>query len=74
MSNEYLKEISRKLDIIIRLIILQQIKNKPVKEQIIELYKLGFSNKEIARMLGKSESHVAKEISIYRKQIKEESG
>jgi len=60
-------EITEKLDTIIKLLALGLIKGKEVKEQILFLYNLGISNKEIAQILGKTQNTVNATLSQQRK-------
>ena len=61
------KIIVEKLDVIIRLLALAQIKGKDVGEQIIFLSKLGVANKDIAEILEKSQNTVNATLSQYRR-------
>lgn len=60
-------EITEKLDTIIKLLALGLIKGKEVKEQILFLYSLGISNKEIAQILGKTQNTVNATLSQQRR-------
>ena len=60
-------EISHKLDIIIKLLALDQLKGKEVGEQIVFLSSIGISNKEIASTLNKSQNTVNATLSQWRK-------
>jgi hypothetical protein len=68
------KIIIEKLDVIIRLLALNQIKGKDVGEQIIFLSKLGIANKDIADLLDKSQNTVNATLSQKRRKkiVKEE--
>ena len=68
------KTIIEKLDVIIKLLALNQIKGKEVGEQIIFLSKFGIANKDIAEMLEKSQNTVNVTLSQHRKKkiVKEE--
>lgn len=61
------KIIIEKLDTIIRLLALNQIKGKDVGEQILFLSKLGVANKDIAEILDKSQNTVNATLSQHRK-------
>jgi DNA-directed RNA polymerase specialized sigma24 family protein len=60
-------EITEKLDTIIKLLALGLVKGKEVKEQILFLYNLGISNKEIAQILGKTQNTVNATLSQQRR-------
>ena len=60
-------EISHKLDVIIKLLALDQLKGKEVGEQIVFLSNIGISNKEIATILNKSQNTVNATLSQWRK-------
>jgi orotate phosphoribosyltransferase-like protein len=68
------KIIVEKLDIIIKLLALNQIKGKDVGDQILFLRNLGIANKDIAEMLEKSQNTVNATLSQHRKKkiVKEE--
>lgn len=59
--------IAEKLDVVIRLLALNQIKGKEVGEQIIFLSKLGIPNKDISDLLEKSQNTVNVTLSQYRR-------
>lgn len=65
------KNIIEKLDMIIKLLAMNQIKGKDVGEQIIFLSKLGIANKDVADMLEKSQNTVNATLSQYRKKKNE---
>lgn len=69
MSND--KQVIEKLDIIIKLLAVGTIKGKEVKEQILFLYNLGISNKNIAEILGKTQNTVNATLSQSRKKKNE---
>jgi len=52
------QQIIQKLDIIIKLLAVGLVKGREVKEQILFLYQLGISNKDIAEILDKSQNTV----------------
>ena len=64
------QEIIQKLEIIIKLLAVGLVKGKEIKEQILFLYKLGISNKDIAEILGKSQNTVNVTLSQERKRVK----
>lgn len=61
------KNILEKLDMIIKLLALNQIKGKDIGEQIIFLSKLGIANKDVADMLEKSQNTVNVTLSQHRR-------
>jgi len=69
LSND--KQVIEKLDIIIKLLAVGTIKGKEVKEQILFLYNLGISNKNIAEILGKTQNTVNATLSQSRKKKNE---
>lgn len=66
-------ETSQKLDIIIKLLALDQLKGKEVSEQIIFLSTVGITNKEIANILNKSQNTVNATLSQARKKKHEKT-
>ena len=56
-------EILRKLEIIAQLLAMNLLKDKPASEQIAILHDLGFKNKEIATILGKTANTVKATLS-----------
>lgn len=65
-----IEEITRRLDVIIYLLLKKE-EDTTVKQMIAQLSEIGFKNYEIAKILGKTESHVAKELSLLKKSSKE---
>jgi hypothetical protein len=68
MENELLESIDRSLQIIIGLL-LQSVPGadtRSLREQILDLTARGMRPNEIARALGKSASHINKELSLGR--------
>jgi len=61
------KLIIEKLDVIIKLLAMNQIKGKEIGEQIVLLSKLGIANKDVADILGKSQNTVNATLSQHRK-------
>jgi len=64
------KIIAEKLDIVIKLLALNQIKGKDVGEQIVLLSNIGIANKDIADILQKSQNTVNATLSQNRKKKK----
>lgn len=52
------QQILDKLDIIIKLLAMEVIKGKEVRDQILTLHDMGISNKDIALILGKTQNTV----------------
>ncbi len=69
MDTEILKEISIKLDSLIKLSALNYIKDKSMTDQIGFLAELGFKNPEIAQMVGTNRDSVATMKNQYKKKI-----
>ncbi|MCH8915858.1 MAG: hypothetical protein IIA82_08470 [Thaumarchaeota archaeon] len=65
------KLIIEKLDVIIKLLAMNQIKGKEIGEQIVLLSKLGIANKDVANILGKSQNTVNVTLSQYRRKKNE---
>ena len=63
-------ELSQKLDIIIKILAINQLKGKEVGEQITFLNSIGIANKEIASILNKSQNTVNATLSQQRKKKK----
>jgi len=61
------QEIIKKLDIIIKLLAISQIKGKEAGEQITFLHNMGISNKDIAQILNKTQNTVNATLSQRRK-------
>ncbi len=61
------KLIAEKLDIVIKLLALNQIKGKDVGEQIVLLSNIGIANKDIADILHKSQNTVNATLSQRRR-------
>ncbi len=59
--------IVEKLDMIIKLLALNQIKGKEIGEQILFLSTLGIANKDIAEILNKSQNTVNATLSQHRR-------
>ena len=73
MTSSHEKQVIEKLDIIIKCLAIGLIKGKEVKDQILFLYNLGISNKDIAEILGKTQNTVNATLSQYRRQKHEKS-
>lgn len=58
MDDKQLKLLSDKMDIMIRLLAMNAVSGKPVKEQIRTLNSLGMTPKQIADALGKTQNQV----------------
>lgn len=65
-------EILRKLEMIAKLLAMNLLKDKPSSEQIEKLNELGFKNKEIATILGKTENNVKVTLSDLKKSKKQQ--
>ncbi len=67
-------EITKRLDFIIYLLLKQKKQNDEkditLRKRIEEINVFGLKDYEIARILGKSRSHVAKELTLIKKQKK----
>ena len=59
--------IVEKLDMIIKLLAINQIKGKEIGEQIVFLNGFGIANKDIASILGKSQNTVNATLSQHRR-------
>lgn len=58
MDEQQFKQLMNKLDIIIRLLVLNVVEGKELKDQVSILSSLEFQPKQIADMLGKTPNHV----------------
>jgi len=58
MDEQQFKELSNKLDTIIRLLALNVVQGKDLKNQVSILTSFGFQPKEIAEMLNKTPNHI----------------
>lgn len=65
------QEILKKLDAIIKLLAISQLKGKEAGEQILFLHKIGIGNKDIAEILGKTQNTVNSTLSQVRKRKNE---
>jgi len=58
MSDEILKSMEHKLDLIVKILALQHIENKPKEDQANILLGLGMNSTEVGKILGKSDSTI----------------
>ena len=74
MSGEVLDNINRNLEVIVGLLIrsTQGADAASLRDRIVLLDGLGMRPKDIARVLGKSPTHISKELSLARTTIKKE--
>lgn len=61
------QEIINKLDIIIKLLAISQVKGKESHEQILFLSNIGIANKNISEILGKTQNTINATLSQHRK-------
>jgi DNA-directed RNA polymerase specialized sigma24 family protein len=73
MEDKQFKELSSKMDTIIKLLALNTVKGKELKEQVITLYSAGFQAKQISEALGQKHNTVKVILYRYRKEESEES-
>lgn len=66
------KQIIEKLEIIIKLLAIEHVKGKEVREQILFLHQLGINNKEIAEILDKSQNTV--NVTLFQARKKKKKG
>ena len=64
--------VKKRLDVIIGLMLKQQSKETTAREQIALLNSMGLKYTEIAQILGKNPSYIAKELTVLKKSIKED--
>lgn len=64
------EDITKRLDVVIALLVTIASKdgNDSIRERIIMLYSFGLRPSEIAPILGKTASHVSKELSLAKKE------
>lgn len=67
MDDKHFASLSNKLDIIIRLISAQLIRDKDYREQVEFLYKSGLPYKDIAGLTGKSENNIKVTLHLIKK-------
>ncbi|MFH1399444.1 MAG: hypothetical protein ABIG95_05020 [Candidatus Woesearchaeota archaeon] len=58
MDVELLKDISNKLDMLVKLTAFQIVKDQSLKDQVVFLSGIGIQPKEIANILNKSPNHI----------------
>ncbi len=71
MQPESLQEVSRRIEVIIALLIRTRHPERvsvPLREQVWTLHELGLKPSQIAQILGRSSSYVNKELSGLRRQ------
>ena len=61
MSDEILKSIEGKLEIILKIFALQHIENKPKIDQANILLDLGMNSSEVGKILGKADSTIRRQ-------------
>ena len=71
MTEEQYNEISRRLDMLIRVTALAMVADKKQQDQIMALTSAGFQPKEIAEMLGTTRNTVSVTLSTMRRKKKE---
>jgi hypothetical protein len=71
MEDKQFKELSSKMDTIIKLLALDTVKGKELKEQVITLSSAGFQTKQISEALGQKYKTVDSILYRYRKAEKE---
>jgi hypothetical protein len=74
MENELLENINRNLEVIIGLLLrsLPGSDAANLRDRIVTLQAMGMRPKDIAKVMGKSENHVNKELSLGRSAAKKE--
>ena len=70
MASDSMESTNRLLKVIIAVLIRGGEKQMPLKQQIETLWSLGLRPVEIAEILGKTSTHINKELSGIRKQTK----
>jgi hypothetical protein len=70
MASDSIESTNRLLKVIIAVLIRGGEKQMPLKQQIETLWSLGLRPVEIAEILGKTSTHINKELSGIRKQTK----
>lgn len=70
MNEKQFEIISKKLDLIVKLIALNLTGEKNFKDKVNFLYSCGFRPKEIAELLGKSQEYIGSYLSLIRKEKK----
>ena len=59
MDETQFRQLSDKMDIIIKLLALNAVEGKELKNQVVILSSFGFQPKQIADMLGKTPNHIS---------------
>ena len=59
MDEQQFKQLSCKIDVIIKLLALNAVEGKELKNQVLILSSFGFQPKQIADMLGKTPNHIS---------------
>ncbi len=67
MTEGELKEVSRRLDVLIQLLAFSLVEGKKRRDQLLLLWKAGFQPKQIAEMLDTTPNTVSVELSKLRK-------
>ncbi len=67
MEEKYLADIDNKLNIIIKLLSANLIKDKDYREQVKFLYDAGLPHKDIAMLTGKTENNVTVTLHLIKK-------
>lgn len=67
-SEDILKEVSNKLDIVIRLLAIEVVKGRELKGQVKFLHQAGLEPKEIAEILGKTPNAIRVTLFAIRKE------
>jgi hypothetical protein len=72
MNDELLENINRNLEVIVGLLVrsMPGSDNSNLRDRVLMLDSLGLRPKDIARVLGKSPTHVSKELSLGRNATK----
>jgi len=58
MDEQQFKQLSDKMDIIIKLLVLNGVGGKQLRDQVLILSSFGFQPRQIADMLGKTPNHI----------------
>ena len=72
MDDNQFKQLSDKMDVIVKLLTLNVVKGKPLKDQVSLLSEFNFQPKQIADMLGKSANNIRVTLCAVRKEKAEE--
>jgi hypothetical protein len=74
MDDKQFKELSAKMDTLVKLLALNTVKDKELKEQVITLSSAGFQTKEISEALGQKYKTVETILYWFRKAEREQEG